>query len=309
MSIRRIGTRGAAARVGIVGVALTSAVALGACSSNSSSGGSSPSASASVSVDPALAAKVPADIKSTGKLIYGTDASYAPNEFLGEDGSTIQGFDVDLGNATAAKLGLTGNFVNATFGTIITGVNKGKFNAGMSSFSITDERMKQVNMVSYFNAGTAWAAKSGNPSGITPENACGKTVAVQKDTVQVEDLEKRSTACKNANKGEITLQQYSLQSEATTALVSSKVDAMAADSPVIAYAIKQSGQIQQVGEVYDSAPYGIAIAKNATGTEFAPVVQAAINALIADGTYKQILDKWGVANGAVKESKLNSTTG
>lgn len=308
MIINDLGRRRTATRIGIVAVAATSAVAIGACSSGGSSGSSaSPSTSASVTVDQALAAKVPAEIKSTGKLTFGTDASYAPNEFLAEDGSTIQGLDVDLGNAAAAKLGLTGEFINATFGTIITGVTQGKYNAGMSSFTINDERLKQVNMVSYFNAGTAWAAKTGNPTGTTPDNACGKTVAVQKDTVQVEDLEKRSAACTKANKPAITLQQYTLQADATTALTSNKVDAMAADSPVIAYAIKQSGQIEQVGEVYDSAPYGIAIKKDQT--EFAKTVQEAINALIKDGTYAQILDKWGAANGAVKESKLNSTTG
>ena len=55
--------------------------------------------------DSALAAKVPADIKAAGKLVIGTDSTYAPNEFLDTDGKTVIGFDVDLFNAVGAEAG------------------------------------------------------------------------------------------------------------------------------------------------------------------------------------------------------------
>src|SRR5690606_37562999 len=147
---------------------------------------------------------------------FGTDASYAPSEFFAEDGSTIVGFDVDLGKAIAAKLGLEGQFENATFDSLIVGVQNGKFPASMSSFTITPERLEQVNMISYFSAGTGWAVQTGNPAGVSIDDACGKTVAVQKATVQVDDIEKRSEDCQSAGKPEINIQQYGLQSEATT---------------------------------------------------------------------------------------------
>jgi polar amino acid transport system substrate-binding protein len=257
-------------------------------------------------VDDALAAKVPESVKSSGVLLFGTDASYAPSEFFAEDGSTIVGFDVDLGKAIAAKLGLEGQFENATFDSLIVGVQNGKFPASMSSFTITPERLEQVNMISYFNAGTSWAVQTGNPSGISIDDACGKTVAVQKATVQVDDIEKRSEDCTSAGKPEIAIQQYGLQSEATTAVVSGKADAMLSDSPVVAYAIQQSGKLEALGEVYDSAPYGIVVPKEET--EFATAVQGAVDALIADGTYGAILEEWGVANGAVTAAELNPTS-
>ncbi len=285
--------------------AIAGALALSACGGDSGGGdaSASPSGVPSVSVDDALAAQVPEAIKSTGTLLYGTDASYAPSEFFAEDGSTIVGFDIDLGKAIAAKLGLTGQFENATFDSLIVGVQNGKFNASMSSFTINPERIKQVNMISYFNAGTAWAVQTGNPSGISTEDPCGKTVAVQKATVQVDDIEAKNEECKSAGKPEISIQQYGLQSEATTAVVSGKADAMLADSPVVAYAIQQSGKLEQLGDVYDSAPYGVVVPKE--DTEFADAIQGAINALIADGTYAAILDQWGVSNGAITESEVN----
>jgi polar amino acid transport system substrate-binding protein len=260
----------------------------------------------SVSVDDTLAAQVPEDLKSSGVLVFGTDASYAPSEFFAEDGTTIVGFDVDLGKAIAAKLGLEGQFENATFDSLIVGVQNGKFPASMSSFTITPERLEQVNMISYFSAGTSWAVQTGNPSGISVDDPCGKTVAVQKATVQVDDIEKRNEDCKSAGKPEIAIQQYGLQSEATTAVVSGKADAMLSDSPVVAYAIQQSGKLEALGEVYDSAPYGIVVPKEET--EFATAIQGAVDALIADGTYGAILDEWGVANGAVTAAELNPTS-
>ncbi|MEI2718142.1 MAG: ABC transporter substrate-binding protein [Candidatus Nanopelagicales bacterium] len=281
------------------------ALALSACGGGgSSSGDASGSAAPSVAADEALAAKVPDAIKSSGTLTFGTDASYAPSEFIGEDGSTIEGFDIDLGKAIAAKLGLTGEFENAGFDSLIVGVQNGKYDSAMSSFTINPERLKQVNMVSYFDAGTAWATAAGNPAGVAIDNACGKTVAVQKATVQVDDIEAKDKACTGAGNPAINIQQYNLQSDATTAVASGKADAMLADSPVVAYAVKQSGgKLEQLGDVYGTAPYGVAIPL--AEKEFAETVASAIDALIADGTYQAILDQWGVANGAVQKAEVN----
>jgi polar amino acid transport system substrate-binding protein len=294
--------RASALAVGLV----VGSLSLAACGSSStpSSSGPATTGSASTSVDSALAAKVPASITSTGKITFGTDASYAPSEFIDTDGSTIVGFDVDLGTAIAAKLGLKADWQNAGFDTIIVGVDKGKYDIGMSSFTLTSAREQQANMVSYFSAGTSWAVAAGNPGNITPDNACGKTVAVQKATVQVDDITARSKTCTDAGKAEITIQQYALQSDATTAVTTGKADAMLADSPVVAYAIsKTAGKLQQAGAIYGSAPYGIVIAKS--NTDFAGAVQGAVQALITDGTYLSILKKWGVDGGAVTTSELN----
>lgn len=284
---------------------VAAAAILAACSSSTDTDADSTEAP-TVTADETLAAMVPEAIKSTGEITFGTDASYAPSEFIDEDGSTIIGFDVDLGKAIAQKLGLEGNFESATFDSIIVGVDKNKYDAGMSSFSINPDRMKQANMVSYFSAGTSWATGPGNPAGVDPDDACGKTVAVQKATVQNEDIEARSKDCEKAGKDSIDIQIYTLQSEATTAVVSGKADAMLADSPVIGYAIQLSGDLETLGDIYDSAPYGVVISK--PNSEFATAIQGAVDALIADGVYGEILDSWNVSQGAIAESELNPTS-
>ena len=294
--------RNSPGRRAVLGLAAAAALtlSLAACGSETDTTSSTPIASASA--DTSLADKVPADIKAAGKLVIGTDSSYAPSEFLDTDGKTVIGFDVDLFNAVAQKLGLTTEWQSATFDSISPGVTSGKYNVGVSSFTVNADREKEAAMISYFSAGTQWAAKAGVT--ITPDDACGKKIAVQTGTVQVDDITAKSKACTSGGKTKITIDQYQKQSDATNAVVTGKDDAMLADSPVCAYAVKQTnGQLALAGDIYDSAPYGYVVAKDKT--DFANVIQQALQALITDGTYQTVLDKWGVSAGAITTPEVN----
>ncbi|GAA3567770.1 ABC transporter substrate-binding protein [Kribbella ginsengisoli] len=281
------------------------------CGSDSLSG-SSPSTSTSSSsqpttggsVDPELAAALPAKIKSAGKITVGTDATYPPNEFL-QGGKTVAGMDVDVFNAVAKKFGVTVDWQPAGFDTIITGVQSGKYDMGISSFTINDKRKAQVNMVSYFNAGTQWATAAGNPKKVDPADACGKTIAVQKGTTQLEDdLPVKQAACKKAGKPEIKLIIREKQDAATADVATGKADAMLADSPVVLYAAKQSqGKIEALGDIYDAAPYGYVVPK--AETAFADALAKALKAVDADGSYKAALSTWGNESGAITDFAVN----
>jgi polar amino acid transport system substrate-binding protein len=294
-------------------LALTALVAsgCGGNSSDSASGGSSESSGSAlpdVSADDALAAKVPAGIKDDGVLTVGSDTTYAPSEFLAEDGETIVGFDVDLFTLVARKLGLEAEFQTAPFDSIIAGVSSGKYEVGVSSFTINPEREAQATMVSYYSAGTQWSTKKGNPQDVDPDSACGLRIAVQKATVQVDDITARSQQCTAAGDPEITIDQYDAQSDATAAVVSGKDDAGLADSPVMAYAVQQTnGQLELLGDVYDSAPYGYVVTKDQT--EFAQALADAVKSLIDDGSYAQVLETWGVEDGAIDDPTVNPPVG
>jgi polar amino acid transport system substrate-binding protein len=300
----------------VAAAALTSAtLVLTGCGDNSSDssssgtgGESSETALPSVSADDALAAMVPEEIKSDGILAVGSDTTYPPAEFIGEDGETIIGFDVDLFTLVAQKLGLEVEFETAPFDSIIAGVGSGKYEAGVSSFTINAERLQQANMVSYFNAGTQWTTKKGNPADVDFEDACGKKIAVQKATVQVDDITARSAECEAAGKEPITIDQYEGQDEATAAVVSGKDDAGLADLPVMVYAVQQSNdQLELLGDPYGAAPYGYVVSKDQT--EFAQALADAVKALIDDGSYQQVLENWGVEGGAIDDPTVNPTVG
>lgn len=295
---------------GCLGLALALA-GTAACGSDSLSNDGSPGAAAPSSStlaaptkDDALAAKLPPKIKAAGKIVVGMDTSYPPNEFLGSDGKTAEGVGVDLFNAVAAKLGVTAEYRTATFDTLILSVGSGKYDVGISSITINPDRKKSVTMVSYYDAGTLWATAKGNPNKVDPDNACGLAIGVQKGTIQVDDLTARSKKCTDAGKPGITMVVDDLQVKVTNALVSGKVVAMAADSPVTLYAIKQSNDgLEQLGEVYDSAPYGMVVAKGQE--QFADAIAEALKALEASGEYEQILSNWNVQAGAIENFKVN----
>jgi polar amino acid transport system substrate-binding protein len=280
-------------------------LALSACGSSSLS---TPSTSAkptvAQTVDAKLVAALPAKIKTAGKIVVGTDATYAPNEFLAADGKTVQGMDVDLFNAVAQKFGVTVDWVPANFDSIILGVDSGKYDVGVSSFTINPDRKQKVNMVSYFTAGTQWAVPKGNPKKVDPNNACGLSIGVQKATVQIDDLTARSKKCVAAGKKAITQIVEQAQSKVTADVISGKADAMLADSPVGLYAIKQTnGQLEAAGQTYDSAPYGYVVPKSETA--FGQAIADALTALNTSGDYKKALSAWGNESGAINTFAVN----
>ncbi|MDO5500821.1 MAG: ABC transporter substrate-binding protein [Propionibacteriaceae bacterium] len=275
------------------------ALALSACGSDSLDTSAAPTPDgtvAEVKANPELEARLPEDLRASKRIVVGTDSTYAPNEFLDTDGRTVIGMNVDLFDAAAAKFGLTVEWQPSGFDAIITGVQSKKFGAGVSSFTINPQRLEQVHMVSYFSAGTQWATQPGNPNDVDPENPCGKTVAVQTGTIQDEnDLPARQERCAD---NPINILQFEGQDQATAAVVSGRADAMLADSPIVAYAVKQSeDRLEALGDIYEAAPYGIVVPKDQT--EFAEAIAEAFTELEADGTYEQILEKWGTEQGAI----------
>lgn len=286
-------------------IAASGALMLSGCANNSDSGtsGTATTAATAEKVD-SIASTVPDPIKSSGKLIIGTDPTYAPNEFKDPDGKII-GFDVDLMNAIATTLGLTPEYRPSAFDKIIPSVQGGSYNVGMSSFTDSKEREEQVDFVTYFQAGSAWAQKVG--AGINPDDACGKRVAVQTATVQdTKEMPERNAKCAKEGKPAISVLKFDDQSAATNAVMLGQADAMSADSPVTAYAIKQSGgKLEQVGEIFDSAPYGWVVPK---GSPLAQSLQQALEHLIQTGAYKQVAANWGAEKGLIDKPVINGAT-
>lgn len=247
--------------------------------------------------DDEIAALLPDSVAGDGTLTVGTDTSYAPAEFLAEDGKTPVGFDVDLSKAIAAVFGLKGETISSTFDSIIPSVGS-KYDLGISSFTVTKERMQAVDFVTYFKTGSTYVVQKGNPNKVDSSNLCGVKVAVQTGTTQEEEVNKANEQCKADGKDAIDIQSSKLQTD------SGKASIFYADSTVSAYAIKQTGDTLEVlGEDTGVVPEAVAIKKGDTKT--AEAVQRAIQKLMDDGTYKKILDTWGVGSGAIDKAEIN----
>ncbi|KGJ79617.1 ABC transporter substrate-binding protein [Cryobacterium roopkundense] len=290
------------ARYVIPAFAAVAALLLTGCVDNSTPSTGSTDSGSSVTKDDAAAALLPDAVASSGKLIVGTDAAYPPNEFKDAEGKPI-GWGIEIASAIAAKLGLEPDYQISKFDNIIPSIMGGKVDIGESSFTDTIEREKQVDFVSYYTAGILWASAAGTT--VDPNDACGLTVAVQATTYQdTDEVPAKSEACVAAGKPPINKVPYDTQDFVAQAVILGSADAMSADSPVTLYAIAQSdGKMQSAGEAFEVAPYGIAVAKDGGMGE---AVQFALQSMIDDGSYQEILDKWGVADGGIDTVTINA---
>ncbi|MFD9719858.1 ABC transporter substrate-binding protein [Streptomyces sp. NPDC059076] len=262
---------------------------------------------------------LPKAIQDQGKVKVGSDIAYPPVEFKDDAGKTV-GIDPDIADALGKQLGVDFEFENGTFDTLITGLRSKRYDIAMSAMTDTKDRQdgvdsetkkkvgEGVDFVDYFTAGVSIYTKKGDDKGIKSwADLCGKKIAVQRGTVS-EDLAKaESTKC--GAKGKITIEAFDNDLEAQTRLRAGGADAGSSDFPVAAYAVKTSGggnDFQIVGEQVEAAPYGIAIAKG--NDQLRDAIQKALEAIIKNGEYQKIVDKWGVAAGAVTEAKVNGGT-
>ena len=264
--------------------------------------------------DETIAAALPDKYKQSGTIVVATDATYAPNEFLAEGSNDPIGMDIDLANALGQILGLKVTVEPASFDGIIPGINAGRYDMSLSSFTDTKEREASVNFVTYFEAGTSTMVLAGNPQNINAAtDLCGRPVGAENSTIQLAQLKDATVtgsvvkACADAGKPAPIAQGYPKQTDVNSALVAGRIDAYLADSPVVAYAVKQTGdKFEKVGQDQGAAPYGIAIPKDPAA--LTPAIQQAVQKLIDSGAYQQILDNWGVSSGAITTSVVNGAT-
>lgn len=256
-----------------------------------------------IEADPAVVALVPDDVGQGGLLTVGVDGAYAPAEFLAEDGKTPIGYDLDIIAAVAAVMGLESSPEIADFTSIIPSVGS-RYDVGISSFTITPERIEAAMMINYFNAGESFTVLAGNPRDVDPENICGRTVAVQVGTVQDEEVPAMSDDCVTEGDEEITILPFNMQNEVTTNLIGGRADLMYTDSPIAAFAVARTGgRLEQLGSVRAESDQGIVVELG--DDDLALAVQAALESLQASGDYGRILAAWGNEQGAVESFDIH----
>ncbi|MFF9123782.1 ABC transporter substrate-binding protein [Streptomyces sp. NPDC014889] len=307
-------TTAARSQLAAVGaIVVTGALILTGCGDQTDKGGDSSSNASSAP----LADKLPQDIRKAGVIKVGSDIAYPPVEFM-KDGKAV-GIDPDIAEALTKQLGVRFDFQNGKFDQLIVGMQSGRFNMIMSAMNDTKSRQNGidsetgkkagdgVDFVDYFTAGTSILVQKGNPKGIKSlDDLCGKVVALQRATTSEGIAKKQNAKCKQDGKKAITLQSFDTDPEALLRLKQGASVADLNDFPVAAYNAKTSGggsDFEVVGEQIEAGPYGIAVSKG--NTQLRDAIQAAMNAIIKNGDYQKILEKWNVTDGAVTEAKIN----
>jgi polar amino acid transport system substrate-binding protein len=290
-----------------IGIGLTalclSAAAAGCGSSKKNTTSSGTTSTPTAAANPAVAKLVPAAVKSKGTLTVAADASYAPNEFIASDGHTVVGMDPDLMKALGAVMGLNVKIINVPFASIIPGLQAGKYDVGASSFTDTKGREKTVDFVTYLDVGESFLTKAGG--GVHPKmlaDLCGLTVSVEAGTTELSDATNQNKKCTAAGKRAIKLLTFPDQNGANLALRSGRAQVDFADSPIIAYQVRQLGVQVQSSPTFGVAPYGLALPK---GKGMDKAVLAALKVLMQKGTYLAILKRWQLQSAAINNPKID----
>jgi len=282
-------------------------LALSACGGTSTEDATRATAASRGGVDPKVTALLPADLRNGGTLVAASDATYAPDEFIGEDGKTVVGMSADLADALSRLLGVEIQLRNAPYDSIIPAIAAGRYDLVLSSMTDTKERQGTLDFVDYFVAGTTFYTRSDGPDVSGLADLCGHMVAAQKATTQQTDVQKQADACRAHDEPTLTPLVFPDQNAVNLALSSGRADVAIADSPVAYYQVKQSaGKFRIVGQTYGKAPYGIGVRH---GSELVAPLRAAVQQLIDDGTYGKILARWGNDAGAVKTAVVNGGKG
>jgi polar amino acid transport system substrate-binding protein len=280
-----------------------------AVSMTTACGGATPSATTQAhqaSFDRALHDKLPESILDRGVIRVGTDASYAPMSSFAPDGRTIVGMEPDLGQQIGHILGVRIAFVDTDFTKLLPYVVSGHLDIAMSAMTDTPARAKTVDFVNYFSAGTSIVVRHGNPTAVTDiKDLCGKIVAVEKGTTQVDLLARAQTNC--VEKG-ITVKTFETNSDALLQLRTGRAAAVLNDLPPAVFLVndpRTRSQYQLASTTqYEPGLYGIVVAKGQPGIRDA--IQGACEELLRTGGYATVLDRWRVRSGAIERITVNS---
>lgn len=212
-----------------------------------------------------------------------TDATFPPFETVDEATKKLVGFDIELMNAIAEKAGLTLEWTNTPFDSVISGVVTCQFDAAIAAITITEERKKEMLFSQpYINAGQIVVVAMNNVVVSSVNDLAGKTVAAQLgSTGEIE-------AKKIAN---VNYKPYDTYDLAFLDLINGQVDAVVADYPTaLAFIGKNPNKIKTVGDVFTDESYGIAICKNKPDLQ--AKIDAGLQAIIAEGKVKELETKW-----------------
>lgn len=284
--------------------ATVSLMSVAACGSSSSSGSSSGPGS-SVAKDSSLSAMLPASVKKSHVIKMAINPAYPPFESTASDGKTMVGLDPDLANAMGELLGVKVELVSTSFDAIIPALQSKKVDMAMSSIGDTKEREKTVDFATYYWNGTLILVNKGNPKKIKANLACGARIGVIRGSLQQSTfLPKQAPSCKKAGLKPPTSKAYQDGPQAQLALQSNRIDGVMLDAPPLLDAAKKNPQkFETVGPlVRNPNPGGVAFPK---GSALVKPINLAINKLIADGTYPNILSKWGLSAIKISKSQIN----
>ncbi|MFJ2779913.1 ABC transporter substrate-binding protein [Kitasatospora sp. NPDC087315] len=257
----------------------------------------------------AIAALVPEEIRKRGTLtVVDSLGTTPPLDFYANDDKTIIGVEPDIASLIANVLGLKAEFNPVSWENIFVGLDSGKYDVGFSNITVTEARKEKYDFATYRLDILGFEARKGSGWKITgPKDIAGRTIAVSSGTNQEKLLVSwNEENVKNGLKP-ADIKYYQNSSDYYLALSSGRIDIYVGPNPSASFHAVQTGETEIIG-TYSGGGANV-VGKIAATTKkdngLVKAVNEALNEVIGNGSYGQVLKRWGLDNEAVPTSELN----
>ena len=247
-------------------------------------------------------ALLPAAVKSSGVLRIAIPTNEPPTQFYLEGTRYLTGVNPDVARLIGEALGLRVEIKVVNFDSIIPGMAAGRYDMTVSSMTPTDKRIAVIDFVDYLQIGSTIAVAKGRPH-LTQDTLCGKRVGVLIGSYQLTTyLPDYTQKCLASGRPAIDAAQFQDTRQAISALTSTRLDAVLADSPILEYAATQDANVE-VSQSYDFTPVAVGVTKEPV---LVNAVAAALDAVITSGAYHEVLVKYGLDSATITQARVNA---
>lgn len=243
----------------------------------------------------ATAQEVPARIKEAGKLVIATMPNYPPITFKDPATNELQGFDIDLGESIAKGLGVKAQWDEIAFAQMLPSLQTGRVDMVLAGMSDTAARQETADFVDYLKSGAQFYTSTALAAEIkTPEDLCGKSVGASRSTNWPAQITEWSAAnCVAKGKPAITVVGTEGSSDARNQIKTGRLQGAAQGNETLPYNQKlEPDTYVALGEPFSESIAGIPFLK--TDPALRDAVKAVLEKMHQDGTYDQLLAKYGL---------------
>ncbi|GLY16084.1 putative amino acid ABC transporter, substrate-binding protein [Kineosporia sp. NBRC 101677] len=268
-----------------------------------------------IDVQEDLRAKLPAEIRDSGKLVIGVGAlpaGFPPLAFVGTDQKTVTGAEPDLGRLVAATLGLEAEVSNVTWENLFVGIDSGRNDVGFSNITDTEERKQKYDFAAYRKDDLAFQVKKESTWNFDGDyrNLEGLVVSVGRGTNQEKILLEWQKKLQGEGK-DFEIKYFPDNNSIKLALTSGKIDAYFGPNPGIQYEVARgasgssptrgAGQWSGAGDTLQ----GLIAATTKKDNGLVEPLAGAIDYLIENGQYEAWLKAYQLENEAVEKAEIN----
>ncbi|GBU11684.1 ABC transporter substrate-binding protein [Enterobacterales bacterium] len=259
-------------------------------------------------MDPALHAKLPAEIQKAGVMTSVNNGSFPPYEIV-TGSNSLDGASADLSNALAGVLGVKIEHASVSgLSGILSGMAAGRYQMGIGPIGDYPDRQAKNDFVDFVKEFVVFAVQKGNPQKINSlGDACGKRIAVMAGGSAEQVIRKQSEVCVKDGKPVVTVQSYADQPTSILAVRSNRSDAFfSSQAPLTYFVEKANGQLELTGtgkaNGFGDIFQGTVVPKDSAVRD---AILAGYQKLFDNGTYAIIMKKWGLEENMIAAPGIN----